>query len=90
MLDVPGGGEATIKLRLCDRESMPSESPLGTEFDAIFTSRKAEADDFYDGILPPYMTMEQRNVSRQAYAGDLQTFRQLSIRRLAIRLQTKH
>ena len=34
-------------------------------------SRKAEADDFYNAILPPYITPELKNIQRQALAGML-------------------
>jgi hypothetical protein len=38
-------------------------------FDAIFTARLREADDFYAAINPRELTAEERNVVRQGYAG---------------------
>jgi hypothetical protein len=42
---------------------------LGPDFNEMFTTRKHEADAFYDTILPPELDAEARAVSRQAYAG---------------------
>lgn len=68
-LKVPAGGDVVVKLRLCDDESLPKKDPLGDEFDKIFSDRISEADEFYDGIIPNSFTPEQKNVSRQGYAG---------------------
>src|SRR5436305_3405225 len=37
--------------------------------DAIFTQRRAEADEFYESIHPPRASAEEKNVQRQAFAG---------------------
>ena len=57
-----------MKLRLCDEESVPTGEPLAN-FDSIFRCRLAEANEFYDGIFPTGMGVEERSVTRQAYAG---------------------
>jgi hypothetical protein len=38
-------------------------------FDAVFTQRLAEADEFYRSKLPSQLTPAERNVVRQGYAG---------------------
>ncbi|MBI5773828.1 MAG: glucosidase [Verrucomicrobia bacterium] len=38
-------------------------------FDAIFTARLREADDFYASISPPQLSTGEKNVVRQGYAG---------------------
>lgn len=68
ILDVPAGGEVSVKLRLCDEESIAPGKALDN-FDSVFCSRLAEAEEFYNGILPKGMNAEERNVTRQAYAG---------------------
>src|SRR5208282_4975106 len=46
-LTIPAGGSVTIRFRLFPRDQAPA-SPIGSEFDQIFATRIAEADDFYD------------------------------------------
>ena len=63
------GETKTIRLRLADYQSL--SEPLGDEFNAIFQTRKQEADDFYHRICPFPMSEEERNIQRQAFAGML-------------------
>jgi hypothetical protein len=65
--DVPGGGNATIRLRL-------TASRLNDAFDGYettFDRRIAEANAFYERITPASLTEDQRRVHRQALAGML-------------------
>ena len=64
-LEVPAGGEQYIRLRLTDYES---NAPFDG-FDAVFESRKKEADAFYDALLADKLSPEQVNIARQCYAG---------------------
>ncbi|MBI4580890.1 MAG: glucosidase, partial [Planctomycetes bacterium] len=67
VLDAPGGGEATVSLRLTAEKEARGPT-FGRSFDRVFQSRIAEADEFY----APVITAESDdagNVSRQAYAG---------------------
>ncbi len=66
-LDVPSGGSQTIRLRL---RKMSGESAFDG-FDVTFSSRIAEADEFYQRITPSSLTEDQRRVHRQALAGML-------------------
>ncbi|MBX9782290.1 MAG: glucosidase [Chitinophagaceae bacterium] len=38
-------------------------------FEQVFEQRKKEADEFYNNVIPQHLTAEQKNISRQAYAG---------------------
>jgi hypothetical protein len=38
-------------------------------FENIFVQRKTEADEFYNKVIPKHLSDEQKNISRQAYAG---------------------
>jgi hypothetical protein len=67
-LDIPAGGEITLRLRLSMADESPSK-PFGPKFDKIFADRIKEADKFYDALLPIDMTDDDRTISRQAYAG---------------------
>jgi hypothetical protein len=67
-LAVPAGGQEVVQLRL---SAAPTAQPFGTEFDATFAARQAEADEFYQRITPPSLSEDQRRVHRQALAGML-------------------
>jgi len=67
VLDVPGGGSKTVRLRLAAAQT---KDAFGA-FDRIFTSRIADADEFYQRITPNSLNEDQRRVHRQALAGML-------------------
>ena len=69
-LEIPAGGEVRLRLRL---SSGRSGKGIGSDFDGVFESRLREADSFWASRLPAALTGEERNVSRQAYAGLLWT-----------------
>ena len=69
VLDVPAGQQQVVCMRLTDAESVPKGDPFGVEFDEVFDARIDEADDFYNRITPNTLGPQQRNISRQAYAG---------------------
>ncbi len=67
-------GEATIRLRLTEKEFRNSPSRLiaaFADFDAVFASRIKDADEFYAGLISPDVSADARNVQRQAFAGML-------------------
>jgi hypothetical protein len=66
VLDLPAGGERTIKLRLT--EDGETADPWAG-FDAVFETRRKEADEAYDQLLPKAATPDERRVIRQACAG---------------------
>ena len=66
-LDVPAGGSTSVRLRLSANRF---EDAFG-DFEKVFASRIAEADEFYQRITPRSLTEDQRRVHRQAMAGVL-------------------
>src|SRR6516164_2293837 len=66
-LDVPAGGSKVVRLRL----SAKGSSDGFASFDQIFTSRVADANEFYERITPNNLSEDERRVHRQALAGML-------------------
>jgi len=66
-----GGGAATPRADESAAGSQELAPPpeLFGEFDAIFASRKAEADEFYDQLTAESLGTEHRSIQRQALAG---------------------
>lgn len=67
-LEVPAGGEVTVRLRLSPEEKI-NGMPLGDEFEKVFQARLREADDFFASRAPAGYSVEKRRVARQAFAG---------------------
>jgi hypothetical protein len=69
-LRVPAGRETVLRLRLVSEQQLP-EQPFDGAFEQTFSTRAAEADEFYAARLPHYaeQSIEQRSVARQVYAG---------------------
>lgn len=79
-LTVPASGSVSVRLRLTrssGRESAPSSrsrlaaaaTKAFADFDAIFTQRRSEADEFYAALQHEITDADARNVQRQAFAG---------------------
>jgi hypothetical protein len=73
---VDPGGEAVIRLRLCDapREGArerDDSGPFGPEFERTLQERRFEADEFYQTIIPATLDADAANIMRQALAGML-------------------
>ncbi len=66
-LNIPAGQSATLKLRLSPQQ--PSVDLLGKTFDAVFSERIAEADEFYAERVGNARSEDAANVQRQAFAG---------------------
>jgi hypothetical protein len=62
-----------MRCRLSAEGLVATEAAFDETFDAKFSTRKSEADEFYKVAIPGTLTDEERNVSRQAYAGLLWT-----------------
>jgi hypothetical protein len=69
-LDVPAGGEATMRVRLTRAGPEQLVAPFAGA-DELIASRRAEADEFYDAITPPTVDDDAKAVMRQALAGML-------------------
>jgi hypothetical protein len=75
---VPAGGTHIVRLRLTDvepelaaRSNGTPDGPFGAAFDALVEARRADADAFYAGLIPPAVDADGANVMRQALAGML-------------------
>ncbi|MEI2825226.1 MAG: glucosidase [Dermatophilaceae bacterium] len=64
---VPPGETVTINLRL--RAGAVPDRPFGKAFRATLRERKAEADAFYDIVIPQGISPDGRHVARRAFAG---------------------
>ena len=69
---VAPGASATLRLRLSAREPGALPDPFAG-FDAAFTDRKREHDEFYRALIPPSLSPDAASVVRQGYAGLLWT-----------------
>jgi hypothetical protein len=69
LLTIGAGETKIVRLRLSDAANLVS--PFGEDFDNIFSTRKQEADEFYQRITPFSLSEDMRNVQRQAFAGML-------------------
>ena len=52
-------------------QGVPGTNDFAAGFDAIFTERRKEADEFYNSRIPKHLSDDARVVSRQAYSGML-------------------
>lgn len=62
------GSSTTIRLRLYAEDEAPSK-PAFANFDTIIKKRIQESDSFWDTIISPSATDEEKSIQRQAYAG---------------------
>lgn len=76
--DLAPGETRTVRLRLSavaagigrGHAFFDAPSPGGfTDFDRVMTTRRAEADDFYRGVIPASAGDEDTHVARRAFAG---------------------
>ncbi len=65
-LNIQGGEAKTIYCRLTNKAN---DKPFGPGFEKIFSTRKQEADEFYNTILPSGISEDRKNIQRQALAG---------------------
>jgi hypothetical protein len=65
-LKVAAGATKTIYCRI---SKTLIESPFPRGFDKIFATRKKEADEYYDAILPKGVSDDMARIQRQAIAG---------------------
>ena len=64
--NIEGKHSEEIYLRLTNKETA---EPFAKGFERIFETRKMEADQFYDAVIPSDITEDQKNIQRQAFAG---------------------
>ena len=69
-LEIPARGSAILRARLRDGDAPALDGrPFGAGFEAALAERRADADDFYDVVLPGVLGPDARRVARQALAG---------------------
>jgi hypothetical protein len=68
-LQIQPGEQAVVRLRLT--KDAADDNPFGEEFEKIFADRQKEADNFYQSVTPPSLTLDTAGVMRQALAGML-------------------
>jgi hypothetical protein len=71
LLELKGGEEKTIRLRLIQNSKFKIQNSAFSDFDTIFARRQKEADEFYSEIIPQSLSKDAQNVMRQAFAGML-------------------
>ncbi|MFJ8582040.1 MGH1-like glycoside hydrolase domain-containing protein [Micromonospora sp. NPDC093277] len=74
VLDVPAGEQRQIRLRLTRTAPPPASAPppgadLGDDFDSVLWARRAEANRFFDSVIPAGASADEALVARQAIAG---------------------
>ena len=65
-LTIEGGESKTLYLRLTNKEL---DNGFEEGFEDIFATRKNEADEFYNAVLPGNISQECKNIQRQGLAG---------------------
>jgi hypothetical protein len=65
VLQVPGGGAAQVRLRLCAR----SQAQPFADFASVAAARLREADEYYAALQQNQPNQDARLVQRQAFAG---------------------
>jgi hypothetical protein len=68
-LHVGAGQSVRVRLRLSDRLWPEPDDPFGIDFEPTLARRKREADEFYATIIPHELSVDAKNVMRQALAG---------------------
>ena len=73
-IEVAAGSSRVVKLRLIAGKRAPAARPFA-DFDAVFATRLAEADAFYESVIPATVLedKDRANVMRQALGGMLWT-----------------
>ena len=61
--------ELRLRLTATNEKTWTPKTAFGEEFDSLFTTRRLEADAFYETKLPKSLSREARNVARQSMAG---------------------
>jgi hypothetical protein len=70
-LTLAGGATAQLRIRLRPVAADSQPEPLGPQFEAVTTRRRAEADEFYAELTPAGASADEAMVMRQAFAGML-------------------
>jgi hypothetical protein len=71
---VPAGGSQVVRLRLTEVAPTAGGNgqggdPFGRQFDKMLQTRRQDADEFYEAVIPKALSADAANVMRQALAG---------------------
>jgi hypothetical protein len=66
-LRIDAGASAIVRLRLTD--VIPDDGGIGSDFGNVLSDRRAEANEFYETVIPQHLSADARNVMRQAFGG---------------------
>jgi hypothetical protein len=74
VLEIAPGESASVRLRLTAASADGAigsrrAKPLGAEFDRVIEARRADADRFYETVIPPAVDADTALVMRQSLAG---------------------
>lgn len=67
VLNIAAGESVIVRARLTNNTT--SSGVTGGDFEEIFATRKAEADEFYREVIPAEVSEDAQNVMRQAFGG---------------------
>jgi hypothetical protein len=63
------GETVSLRLRLAARVTVHPQAAPFADFEAIFSQRLEDADEFYGVVLPPKLSADAKLIARQAFAG---------------------
>jgi mannosylglycerate hydrolase MGH1-like protein/glycosyl hydrolase family 63 len=66
---IGAGQSLTVRVRLTDRIISEDANGVGRDFDAVFSQRQREANEFYTTVIPESLSDDAKSVMRQAFAG---------------------
>ena len=69
--DSPRSGIITSPAHAERAEGVPGTNDFASGFDALFSARQKEADEFYESRMPKHLSAGAKAVMRQSYAGML-------------------
>lgn len=68
-VNIEPSGTALFRLRISRKKEL--QQPLGKDHEMAFINSKAEADEFYNSILPANLSSQEARIARLAYSGML-------------------
>ncbi|PWT89429.1 MAG: glucosidase, partial [Acidobacteria bacterium] len=69
-LTIPPFSSVSVRLRFSDQD-MSETKAFDDSFDQTFSTRIQEADNFYDQVIPEFLSDDAKKVMRQSFAGML-------------------
>ena len=66
--EIAARDSVVLKFKLASSND-PHDVSVDSKFDTVFSQRRTEADEYFNKLLKADLSADERNVSRQAYAG---------------------